>query len=344
VVSAGAKTQTLLDPSRAFAVVNTHETTTSAFTLNRDYHLPAVRLRKGLYDRLGSRLMALDASALSTAFMGDSIYANMILLGAAWQVGRLPLSLEALTQAITLNGAAVERNQMAFTYGRWAAFAPEGVADMLAQDVPAQLDAESARMAHLKAYQGRRLLKRYERLMAIAPDAEFRDAMAQSFHKLLTYKDEYEVARLLRSTQAQAEAAFEGDVTLSYHLAPPLLSKPGPNGRPMKRVFGAWIAKAFPLLAAAKVFRGTPLDLFGYTHERRQERALITQYEQDMKLLLADLTSQNRAIGLDIARLPLEIRGFGPVKAQAMTAAASKRTTLLRAFEAPAVPLPTAAE
>ena len=345
VVSAGAKTQTLLDHNRAYAVVNTHETTTSAFTLNRDYKLPGDGLRGVLQERLGSRLMSLDASELYKVLMGDSIYANMMLLGAAWQAGRLPVSLAALTQAITLNGAAVERNKQAFTFGRWAAFDPQSVAEILAPSEPPTPDAEAVRIAHLKQYQGQGLVKRYQRLLELAPDAQLRDAMAISFHKLLTYKDEYEVARLLCGTKAQAEAAFDGQMALTYHLAPPLLTRIGPNGRPIKRAFGSWLEKAFHILAWGKHLRGTPLDLFGYTEERRKERALINQYEQDMKRLLSVLKTENRDLILSMDELPLEIRGFGPVKAAAMDAAARRRVELLRAIEqGPTATMPEAAE
>jgi len=345
VVSAGAKTQTLLDPARTHAVVNTHETTTSAFTLNRDYSLPGDGLRAALSERLGSRLMSIDASELSKVLMGDSIYANMMLLGAAWQAGRLPVSLAALTQAITLNGAAVDRNKQAFTYGRWAAFDPQSIADLLAPTEPAKKDPEAARIAHLKEYQGQRLEKRYLRLLELAPDAQVHDAMAASFHKLLTYKDEYEVARLLRGTKAQAEAAFDGPMTLTYHLAPSILSRVGPNGRPLKRPFGSWLEKLFPILAFGKHLRGTPFDLFGYAEERRKERALISQYEQDMKRLLPMLTAQNRDLILSLAELPLDIRGFGPVKAAAMETAAQRRAELLTAIDrGPSATMPEAAE
>lgn len=345
VVSAAAKTQTLLDPARAYAVVNTHETTTSAFTLDRDYALPGNALRSALAARLGARLTAIDASELSKVLMGDSIYANMMLLGAAWQAGRLPVSLVALTQAITLNGAAVERNKQAFTYGRWAAFAPQSVAKLLAPTALVTPDAEAARQAHLKAYQGSRLAKRYLRLLDLAPDAELREAMAASFHKLLTYKDEYEVARLLSGTKAQARAAFDGPMTLTYHLAPPLLSRMGPNGRPRKRAFGPWLEKMFPVLAFGRHLRGSPLDLFGYTEERRKERVLINQYEQDMKRVLAKLTPANRELVMSLARLPLDIRGFGPVKLGAMDAAAARRSELLKAIDGQAtMSVPDAAE
>ena len=345
VVSAGAKTQTLLDPARTYAVVNTHETTTSAFTLNRDYSLPGDGLRAALAERLGSRLMSIDASELSKVLMGDSIYANMMLLGAAWQAGRLPVSLAALNQAITLNGAAVDRNKQAFTYGRWAAFDPQSIADLLAPSEPVKQDSEAARIAHLKAYRGRRLEKRYLRLLELAPDEQVRGAMAASFHKLLTYKDEYEIARLLRGTKAQAEAAFDGPTKLTYHLAPPLLSRVGPNGRPLKRAFGSWLEKLFPILAYGKHLRGTPFDLFGYAEERRKERALISQYEQDMKRLLPTLTAENRDLILSLAELPLDIRGFGPVKAAAMETAAQRRAELLTAIDrGSSATMPEAAE
>jgi indolepyruvate ferredoxin oxidoreductase len=160
----------------------------------------------------------------------------------------------------------------------------------------------------------------------------------------LAYKDEYEVARLHLESAAKAQAEFEGDLRLTYHLAPPLLSRMGPDGRPVKRAFGPWIMRAFRLLARLKGLRGTRLDPFGYLPERRLERALIAQYEADMAEVLAALTPATLGVARELAELPLSIRGFGPLKEAAAKAAATRREALLATFRAGGTPQQHAAE
>jgi indolepyruvate ferredoxin oxidoreductase len=347
VVSAGAKTIGLLKPNTAGGVVNSHEIITGAFTSDTEFRIPTERLEVSLEARLRDRLLMFDASDLARVLMGDSIYSNMIVFGAAWQKGFVPLGLDAILRAIELNGAAVERNKEAFEIGRWAALNPARVAEVLAPkvvDKPKSLDEKIAyRAEHLVAYQGPRLAKRYRKLVDRADDPRLRDAVARGYHKLLAYKDEYEVARLLRSTRKKAEAEFEGDLKLTYHLAPPLFSRSGPDGRPRKRGFGEWTERLFGVLATLKALRGTPLDVFGYTAERRMERALIRQYEKDMAEILKN-PARNIDAAVALAELPLAIRGFGPVKAANEARAAKRREELLAAFRSGAAPLRQAAE
>jgi indolepyruvate ferredoxin oxidoreductase len=229
----------------------------------------------------------------------------------------------------------VERNLAAFEYGRWAVLNPGEVARLTTETVvalPKTLEEQIAfRADHLTAYQGKRLARRYRRAVDAIADPELRGAVAKGYHKLLSYKDEYEVARLLKTSAAKAAEAFEGDLKLTYHLAPPLLSRPGPDGRPAKRSFRAtWI---FGLLTRLKALRGTPLDPFGYTQERRMERALIAEYEADLPRILA---AENREAALALAELPLQIRGFGPVKAANAEKAATRRQALIKALDTPA--------
>ncbi|WGH78766.1 indolepyruvate ferredoxin oxidoreductase family protein [Jannaschia ovalis] len=348
VVSAGAKTLALTTTGRTGAVVNAHEIVTGDFTGNPDFKLPADQLTLSLKARLRDGLTMFDASALAEATLGDTIFSNMMILGAAWQKGLVPLSHEAIHRAIELNGAAVERNQRAFELGRWAVLNPEEVTRVLAPSVVALPEtperAEALRAAHLRAYQSKRYARRYtERLETIA-DPAVRDAVAKGYHKLLAYKDEYEVARLLTETRAKARAAFDGDLKLTYHLAPPFLSKPGPDGRPQKRSFGQWIERFYPLLARGKVLRGTPLDPFGRTAERRMERALIAEYERDLDAVLPLVTDRTREAVVALAELPLSIRGFGPVKDANARKAAKRREDLLAAIRAGGPNLAQAAE
>ncbi|APX88804.1 indolepyruvate ferredoxin oxidoreductase [Brevirhabdus pacifica] len=353
VVSAGSKTLGLMTKDRTAAVVNSHEVMTGDFARNREFRIPFERLEMTLGARLGDGLSMFDATVLARALLGDSIYSNMLLLGAAWQRGLIPLSHAAITRAITLNGTAVEGNVEAFEYGRWCAVDPQGAAGLAADASgqagphPVRRSGEEAiafRAGHLRDYQSARLARRYRALVARFDDPDLRDAVARGYHKLLSYKDEYEVARLHLDTGARLRREFDGDLKLRYHLAPPLLSRPGPDGRPRKRAFGSWMGTAFRLLAPFKRLRGTPFDPFGYSAERRMERQLIRQYEQDMDEVLSGLSPENRDAAIALAELPLSIRGFGPVKEEAARVAARRRDEILKAFRDPAAPMRAAAE
>ncbi len=348
VVSAGAKTLALTTTGRTGAVVNAHEIVTGDFTQQPDFKLPADRLTVSLQARLRDRLTMFDASALAEKLLGDTIFSNMMVLGAAWQNGLVPLSHEAIVKAVELNGAAVEKNQRAFELGRWAVTHAADAAEMLADRVvklPETPEARVAvRVAHLTAYQSKRYARRYTAMLDRIGDPIVREAVAKGYHKLLAYKDEYEVARLLRETRDKARAAFDGDLKLTYHLAPPMLSKEGSDGRPQKRDFGPWIERFYPVLAAGKRLRGTPFDPFGRTEERRMERALIAQYEADMEEVLQRLGDGTREAIVALAELPLAIRGFGPVKAKNEVAASKRREELLAVIRAGGPDMRRAAE
>ncbi len=338
VVSAGAKTLGLMQTGRTRGIVNSHEITTGDFTRDPGFKLPMDQLTLSLQARLRDGLQMFDASDLAKALLGDSIYSNMMLLGAAWQMGTVPLSGDAIRQAVELNGAAVQRNLKAFEYGRWAVLFPDQAERVLTPNVVAKPKTLEERIAfranHLMAYQNKRLAKRYRALVDQVADEELKEAVALGYHKLLSYKDEYEVARLLQDTQAKAEAAFDGDLKLTYHLAPPMISKTGPDGRPVKKAYGASMARNFKWLAKMKRLRGTPFDPFGRMDERRMERALIKEYEADMAKILPLLTPSNRDATIALARLPLDIRGFGPVKDANARDAAKRREELLAVIHA----------
>lgn len=346
VVSAGAKTIGLMKTGRTQGVVNSHEIITGDFTRDTAFKLPTEQLRLSLEARLWDRLALFDASDLAKALLGDSIYSNMMIFGAVWQMGGIPVSYESILGAIELNGAAVNRNIRAFEYGRWAYLYPEDANGLLTPNVvqlPKSLDEKIAyRVSHLEAYQGKRLVRRYQKLLDQVQDEPLKEAVAKGYHKLLTYKDEYEVARLLTQTKAKAEAAFDGDLKLTYHLAPPMLTKSGADGRPVKRAYGSRMAAAFPKLAKLKRLRGTPFDPFGRTGERKMERALIREYEKDMAEILPILRPDTRDAAVALAALPLDIRGFGPVKEANAQKAAKRREELLAVLRA--APMQQAAE
>ncbi len=348
VVTAGAKTLALMRPEGTGAVVNAHEIITGDFTRNPDFRLPAEELKLALARRLRDRLILFDATKLARITLGDSIFSNMMVFGAAWQAGLVPVPRAAIHEAIRLNGASVEANLRAFEIGRWAVAEPEAAECLLAAEKKVAAlppDPIAFREAHLREYQGEALARRFRAFVnRFAADPELKLAVARGYHKVLAYKDEYEVARLHLKTAEKAREEFEGDFRMTFHLAPPLLPGRDADGRPKKREFGPWMLYVFRLLAGLKRLRGTPFDLFGYTAERRHERALIRQFEQDMEAVLLKLTPATRAAILELAELPLSIRGFGPVKAKAAAAAAKRREELLAEIATGGRQVATAAE
>jgi indolepyruvate ferredoxin oxidoreductase len=348
VVSAGAKTLGLMTTGLSGAVVNSHEIVTGDFTRDTEFRIPGEELALSLQARLQDGLSLFDASELARKLLGDTIFTNQMLLGAAWQRGLLPLSRDAILQAVELNGAAVERNKQAFEMGRWAIVNPDAATRLIEAEVVAKPKTPDEiiafREAHLTAYQGRRLAKRYRKLVDPIPDPRLKEAVAKGYHKLLSYKDEYEVARLHLETEAKAREAFDGDFTLKYHLAPPMLPGKDAAGRPKKREFGAWVGRLYPILARLKGLRGTPLDVFGYSAERRMERGLIRQYQADMAEFVPKAAPQTMDALVALAELPLTIRGFGPVKERNARKAANEREDLIAHLRAGGAPLAEAAE
>lgn len=331
VVSAGAGMLELLQKGRSAAVVNSHVVMTGEFTRKRDFSIPSNELRVALEARVGDAAKFFDASDIAKRGLGDTIYSNMVMFGAGFQAGLVPIAREAIRNAIQMNGASVEKNLLAFELGRWAIADLDALKEHLAPAMTkAAPDFMSEAKTHLAAYQGKRLVRRFEQLVDKVQDPRLKDAVARSYHKLLTYKDEYEVARLHLATAAKVEANFEGVQGLSYHLAPPILGGTDQDGRPKKRAFKKGVTLLFKLLAASKGLRGTPLDVFGYTAERRAERKLIKQFEADLPLMLE---AKNTSVALALAELPMNIRGFGPVKMKAMEEAAQERAELLASLD-----------
>ncbi len=349
VVSAQAKTLGLMTKGKTGAVVNSHEIVTGEFTRDTEFTIPGADLREALSNRLGQdRLATFDATKLAQKLLGDSIYSNMMIMGGAWQRRLIPLSHGAIMRAIELNGAAPKANQRAFEIGRWAALYPDQAEALLAAEVVARPKSLAEKIAfradHLVAYQSPSLARRFRKLVDPIEDDDVKEAVALGYHKLLSYKDEYEVARLLSDTLKKAEETFEGDLKLTYLLAPPLFARKGPNGRPKKIGFGQAMARTFPVLARFKRIRGTILDPFGYTTERKMERALIREYEENVTEALSKFMPDTKEAVVALAKLPLQIRGFGPVKAAHADAASLRRAELLSVIRSGGAPLASAAE
>jgi indolepyruvate ferredoxin oxidoreductase len=324
------------------AVVNTAEMPTGDIVRDRDASLAVSERLASIERRVGKQnITSFDANRAAQALFGDSVFANVMMLGAAWQLGLVPVSFEALMRAIELNGVAVEQNRQAFAGGRLAAAEGDFITALLGEAVKEEtLDELVARRADfLEAYQNDAYAARYtalvDRIGAIEqqrlPGSKaLTTAVAKSLFKLMAYKDEYEVARLHMTTgfQAKLREEFEGDFVIKYHLAPPLLALgKDARGRPLKRQFGPWIEGAFRILARFKFLRGTAFDVFGHTPERRMERALIGWYEALIIELLPHLDAQTIEPLVRIASLPMRIRGYGPVKE---TAAREVKTQIAR--------------
>jgi len=346
IVSAGKETLQRMLQGRTHVALNAYSTPTAAFVKNANWQNPADQCAADIANAVGLEgLSAFDANRVSTQVLGDTIYINPMLLGFAWQKGWVPLGHEALIRAIELNDVAVAQNIAAFEWGRHCAHHWNVVDALLAPaqviqfHKPQSVDALVAkRVAFLTDYQSASYAKRYSDVVARVQTAEaalhktgVSEAVARNLFKLMAYKDEYEVARLHTNTAFLQKIGdmFEGDYTVNYHLAPPIIAKTNEKGELQKQKFGPLMLTGFKLLKHFKVLRGTPLDIFGNTEEREMERALIVEYVASIEEVLAKLHADNHALALEIANLPDAIKGFGHVKARNVAAVRSKWSGLM---------------
>jgi indolepyruvate ferredoxin oxidoreductase len=361
VVSASPDALARLEPGLSRAIVNTQETITGEFTRHPDLAFPSNTLRLSIEAAAGANACDfVEATRLATGLMGDSIATNLFMLGYAHQKGLIPIGHEALERAIELNGTAVPMNLAAFRWGRRAAADRAAVETLVlprsADNVvpfarlPKTVDEiVASRVEHLTAYQNAALAGRYRALVDRVRAVEQRDApgqtalaeaVARNYAKLLAYKDEYEVARLFTGTAfaAQLDSQFEGGFRLRFHLAPPLFAARDPGtGRLLKQEFGPWLLPVFRILARLKGLRGTVLDPFGYTAERRQERVLIREYESLIDELLGGLSAANHSLAVELAAVPDGIRGYGHVKESHLVKARNKWDDMLVRWRNPAM-------
>ena len=334
-------------PGRTVAVINTHEQPPGPFAQNPDWQYPAQQIRALIDEAVGGRSHFIDATRLATALLGDSIATNLFMLGFAFQKGLIPLTEASLLKAIELNGVAIEANKQAFLWGRRAAANVRQVeqialpAKPVVVQMPQSLDGLiRRRVALLTDYQNAAYAARYESFVNQVREAEAKlgtgealgKAVAKYLYKLMAYKDEYEVARLYTSGdfEKRLKEQFEGDFKVSYNLAPPLLARRDAQGHLVKARYGAWMKPAFTVLAKFKGLRGSALDPFGYTAERKMERRMIREYEALLAELLPMLSPKNHRIAVELACLPERIRGFGHVKERNVSAVAPERERLLR--------------
>ncbi|WP_348756097.1 indolepyruvate ferredoxin oxidoreductase family protein [uncultured Aquincola sp.] len=350
IVGANKATMAVIKPGRTYVAMNTHGSPTAAFVQNPDWQFPA-GCETTLAQAVGAGgLGAFDAEEVSVQLLGDSIYTNPLMLGYAWQQGRVPLGHAALMRAMELNNVQVDNNKAAFEWGRRCAHDLAAVkalfkAAQVIQFVkkPSIDELVAKRVSFLTDYQNAAYAEQYRRFVDQVRQTEsplggtrLSEAVARYLFKLMAYKDEYEVARLHTQTgfDEKIAAMFEGDYKLVHHLAPPLTAKTNERGEGVKRPFGPWMHTAFGVLAKLKGLRGTAFDVFGRTEERRTERALIEQYKASVLELLQGLNAERLPLAVEIASIPEQIRGYGHVKARHLATARPKWDGLMAQWRA----------
>lgn len=346
IVGASKTTMAVMQQGRTFVALNTHGTPTAAFVKNTEWQSPTGRCESVLRGSVGDGLVgAFDAEMAAEQLLGDSIYTNPLMLGYAWQQGRIPLTHAALMRAIELNGVQVDNNKAAFEWGRRCAHDLASVQALYAAQQVIQIvrkpsldEMVAKRVEFLTGYQDAAYAAQYRAVVdkVRAADAKLAEVVARYLFKLMAYKDEYEVARLHTDPAFTKKIAgmFEGEYKLVHHLAPPLFAKTNDKGELVKQAYGPWMRSAFGLLAKLKGLRGSALDPFARNEERRTERALIAEYRQTIDELLAKLTPERLPLALDIARIPEDIRGYGHVKVRHLAAARTKWNELMARWRA----------
>ena len=371
VTAAAPESLATIDQGSSRAVVNGDVTPPAAFVIDNTIDLGSRLMARQIQDVAGREMVDfVEATTLATALLGDSIATNLFMVGFAYQKGLVPLAAESIEAAIRLNAVAVEANRQAFGWGRLAAHDParvwktarplmvakaEGEGEGEREDrAPETLDAiVEHRAAFLGEYQDEAWAERYRRAVegVRAAEAErapgrsgLAEAVARNLFRLMSYKDEYEVARLYTSGEFEAglRRQFEGDFRLRFHLAPPLLARRDPEtGELRKREYGSWMLGAFRVLARMRRLRGTRLDLFGRTAERRMERRLIEEYRETVGEILDRLAPANHEAAVALASVPEGIKGFGHVKERSVEAAMRRAARLAEEFRADAGGHPT---
>mgnify|MGYP000002632726 CR=1 FL=1 len=338
-----------LNPRRTKAFINLEKTMSSDFIHDPNLDYPMTALQNRFSSVLSvDNIEYLDATQLAVKLLGNSIGANLFLVGYAWQKGALPIGRASILKAVDLNGVKPEWNKQAFEWGRLAAHDPQAIKALL-NDKPLTPKTDDeyivARMQDLTLYQNAAYADRYKALVEKAALAEAQKtkglsgltrAVAIYAYKLMAYKDEYEVARLQTAPEfrAKLQEAFEGEYKIKYHLSPPLLAKKDPHtGRPRKYEIGGWIMPIFKIMAKMSAFRGTAFDIFGYTEERKMERGLIKTYEETVDSLILGLNQDNHKLAIDIASFPDAIRGYGYIKEKSVKDATTNLNMLLSAYQ-----------
>ncbi|MDY7578114.1 indolepyruvate ferredoxin oxidoreductase family protein [Herbaspirillum sp. RTI4] len=357
VVAAMTDSLSVMRHGHTQVVANDREIPTAEFTHNPDASVN----KAGLFEKIraaagDTNVESIDAQDVAAQVLGEPIGANILMMGYAWQKGLVPVSLAAMMRAIELNKVAVDMNKKAFTLGRLAAAdaaalsglvkpsaqviqftAPKSLEEMLAfrQDLLTKYQNASYAGRYLEIV--RRVEQKEREVDGVESKKTLSKAVARYLYKVMAYKDEYEVARLHSDPvfMEQIAAQFEGDYRLSFHLAAPLVSKKRKGSTlAFKRDFGGWMLSAFKLMAPLKIVRGTPLDIFGYTEERKRERDWRDAYISLIDDICRDLSKDNKAAALKLAQLPEKVRGYGHVKLANLEQVQVEMRLLKRQFNA----------
>ncbi len=362
VVGASMEAVSRMRPDTCHALLNTDVAPTAAFVSDPSWKISRDSLKSEVEKACGDgRVASFDASTYAVLLLGDAVYSNAMMMGYAYQMGWIPLHHDSIAKAIELNGVDVERNQQAFDWGRRAAAHPQAFKALVDQSQQQIVDSMPSsnvielkrpvsafealrddRAQRLVQYQNQAYAERYlelvDRVARIEQERTGTDRLATAaatyLYKLMAYKDEYEVARLYSDGAfiKQISQQFEGDWSLKFYLAPPLFAKKDRDGHLVKKAYGPGMLRVFRVLASLRFLRGTWLDPFGRTAERKMERALIEQYRQDVENVLSTLHAGNLDLAVEIASLPEEIRGYGHVKDEAIERVSARRKSLLDAI------------
>lgn len=348
VVAASTEAIGCISSDRTKAVINGHNSPVSAFVEDNSIDFKHENLKKvaEMHTRDDSRHFV-EATELATTLLGDGIATNMFMFGYSWQKGLIPLSMDAIFKAIELNGIAVEQNKLTFSCGRMAAhdieMLQEFIKPQMVESVYEEISTNSneiveKRFKNLIDYQNKAYADKYMNLINKVghyDQGEIYEAVAKSYYKLLAIKDEYEVARLYTNGDfiKKLNTQFDGDFKIKFHMAPPIFEKKNRLGEIQKREFGPWMLRALKFVTKFKKLRGTAFDIFGYSSERKMERALIKEYEELVTKVLDKLNKDNYELCLEILELPLSFKGYGHVKEKNVKNAKLKLEKLLSNLE-----------
>ena len=334
VVSAGDDALAKLNADRSQAVINDTLSPTAEFVGNPDALFHDAAMKQAICDELAlDKASFLPATEIASALLGDTIATNLFMLGYAYQKGLIPVSAEAIHKALELNGVQVEFNQDAFLWGR-RAFVDQPEVERLAgihenrfTALESLDDIVAYRYDDLIGYQNTAYADAYKKQVDVVKDAETKaigahelnmtKAFAKALHRVMAYKDEYEVARLYTDGRFQKDLKknFEGSVKLTFHMAPPLFARRDPDtGQLRKMKLGGYMLNVFKLMAPLKVLRGTRFDIFSYSAERKMERSLIRELNDTLETLIKGLHKGNIRHAVEIIELVLSVRGYGHVK------------------------------
>ena len=335
VVTTGIEAMSKISPYRTNMVINNHVAPTSSFASDPSLDLSSARMIKGLKDAGSEELIHfINATKLSSSLIGNAIGANLFLVGYAIQKGLFPISLKAIEKAIELNGVSIKMNKESIYWGRLAAIdikKVENVAfsqnDILQNEEIETLESiVRDRTKFLTSYQDSKYANRYNTFVnkIISKDKsipndkdDLSKAAAKYFFKLMSYKDEYEVARLHTGNEIREylDDKLEGNYKIEYSLAPPVLGgRNKSTGKYPKRKLPSFTFYIFKVLKHFKFLRGTIFDIFGFSKHRKIERDLIIEYENIILKILDNISIDNYEIAIKIASLPEQIKGYDVVK------------------------------